>query len=78
LAAARASGIDTRDIEPGENAPQSGFAHVKGKPVLFFRTDLEESEKLEIIKEAFHHVDVDNIYLTPAAREHVLPNNHNE
>ncbi len=78
MAAARAAGIDTREIEPGENSPQSGLANVKGKPVLFLRKDLTGPEKLEIIREAFQRIDIDNIYLTPAARESILGNQQNE
>jgi len=70
LAAARSAGIEvrqealaTRDVEA-----KSGLVRLKGKKVLFLDPGLSDKDKLKKLAEALRGADLENIYLSPAAR----------
>lgn len=48
---------------------QSGLVKLKGRPVLLLHSGLTAAERLPHLIQALVQFDLENIYLSPAARE---------
>ncbi len=71
--AARAAGFTVREaaLQERDAKARSGWALLKGSPVIFVDPKLSTSERLELFASALRHADLENLYLSPAAR-HVI------
>jgi len=70
LSAAQSAGVIVREVSLSEkeHLARSGLVILKGQPVLFMDVGLGVSERLQIIATALRNMDLDNVYLSPAAR----------
>jgi hypothetical protein len=70
LAAAGSAGIDVREVplSSGETKARSGLVVLRGTPVLFLDKNLPPRERAGLIAGALRGMDLDNVYLSPAAR----------
>jgi hypothetical protein len=69
-AAARAAGITIREaaLATGELKARSGLCTLRGEPILFLDPALSMLERALVISSALRGRDLDNVYLSPAAR----------
>ena len=71
LSAARKSGITIKQEPLSREVPgaKSGLAWVHGKPLLILDAKLSHQERIQLLARALGKMDLENIYLSPAARE---------
>lgn len=70
LTAAGSAGVTIREVSLNahESVARSGLVVLKGQPVLFLDVGLTVTERLQVLARALQGMDLDNIYLSPAAR----------
>ena len=68
IEAAKRTGIAVREVALEAPASKGGLVILKGKPMLFIDLALSIDERLKIIAGALKNMDMDDIYLSPAAR----------
>lgn len=70
LEAARAAGVEVRSERLASSDPltRSGLVTLKGSPVLFLDTGLAPHDQLDCLVRALRGADLENVYLSPAAR----------
>jgi len=75
LAAAGSAGIKVRQerLEYRDARASSGLVSIKGEAVLFLDKDIPEEEKLEHLARALKTADLTDVFLTPAARHLLEP-----
>ncbi len=69
-AAARVAGITIREaaLSEGDLKARSGLCTLRGEPILFLDPALTLLERAMLISSALRGRDLDNVYLSPAAR----------
>ena len=70
LAAARSAGIKVREapLSGAEGGARSGLVLLRGTPVLLLDKGLSAGDRVEQLARALRCADLDNVYLSPAAR----------
>ena len=70
MAAARIAGITIREaaLASGDLKARSGLCTLRGEPILFLDPGLSPLERAMLISSALRGRDLDNVYLSPAAR----------
>lgn len=70
MAAAQSAGITVREaaLNAGDQRAASGLVTLRGQRVLFLDFGLPLQERAELISSALRGLDLDNVFLSPAAR----------
>lgn len=70
LKAARAAGVEVRELRPAKEdlKPRSGFAILRGRPVVFLEPGLPSEERIKTLLLALKARNLENVFLSPAAR----------
>jgi len=70
LQALDGAGIEIKEARLTTEAPGagSGLVTLRGKKIFILGVDQDPDELLEALAKALAHVDLDNVYLSPAAR----------
>ncbi|HUT53288.1 MAG TPA: hypothetical protein VM658_07855 [bacterium] len=70
IAAAESAGITIREaaLNSGDVKVRSGLCTLRGEPILFLDPGLTLLERAMLISSALRGRDLDNVYLSPAAR----------
>jgi len=69
-AAARQAGVEVREVPLGmsDATAQSGLVKLRGAPVLFLDPATDRDEAVRLLVKALAGRDLDDLYLSPAAR----------
>jgi len=69
-AAARRAGVEVREVPLSmtDQTARSGFVKLRGVPVLFLDPAADADEAVALLVEALVGCDLDDLYLSPAAR----------
>ncbi len=63
--------VEVRELAPTKDDPdaQSGLVVLRGRRVLFLNPSLAPTERIPIVARTLAGLDLDNLYLSPAARK---------
>jgi len=69
--AAESAGVELREdaLGEGDHKAASGLVTLKGVRVLFLDKKLGPEEKISVLAAALRKLDLENVYLSPAARK---------
>jgi len=69
LSAAEKAGIQVRELSPADAAVSSGLVIIRGQKVLFLHPGQTAAEQAQAVARALRGQDLDQVYLSPGARD---------